>query len=166
MINACFERRPRYLLVDEIEHLKQSDQAALLSLMQSGVLVETKISKTRRIEFRCSVLAICNDTKRLKAPLLSRFAVINIPEYDKEQFVSVTKDVLKQHPLAQYIAEQVWLSVRKRHFDYIWIKGVERGKSESNWISHSPHNVYSQYILLDHHLRRVPKMWLPGSWNT
>lgn len=29
MINACFERRPRYLLVDEIEHLN-------LSLMQSG----------------------------------------------------------------------------------------------------------------------------------
>ena len=49
-------------------------------------------------------------------------------------------------------------NVRKRHFDYIWIKGVERRKSESNWISHLPHNVYSQYILLDHHLRRVPKM--------
>jgi Holliday junction DNA helicase RuvB len=113
MINACFERQPRYLLVDEIEHLRQSDQAALLSLMQSGVLVETKVSKTRRIEFRCSVIATCNDTKRLKAPLLSRFAIINIPEYDKEQFVSVTKDVLKQHPLAQYVAEQVWLSSDK-----------------------------------------------------
>jgi len=35
-------------------------------------------------------MATCNDTKRLKAPFLSRFAVINLPEYDKEQFVSVT----------------------------------------------------------------------------
>jgi MoxR-like ATPase len=36
MINACFERKPRFLLVDEIEDIKSSDQAALLSLMQSG----------------------------------------------------------------------------------------------------------------------------------
>lgn len=49
MINVCFKRKPRYLLVDEIEDLKQSDQAALLSLMQSGILVESKISKTRRV---------------------------------------------------------------------------------------------------------------------
>ena len=35
MINMCFERKPRFLLVDEIEDLKQSDQAALLSLMQT-----------------------------------------------------------------------------------------------------------------------------------
>jgi holliday junction DNA helicase RuvB len=60
MINACFECKPRFLIVDEIEDLKQSDQAALLSLMQSGVLVETKVSKTRRVEFKCSVIATCN----------------------------------------------------------------------------------------------------------
>lgn len=100
MINACFEHRPRYLLVDEIEDLKQSDQAALLSLMQSGGLVETKVSRTRRIEFKCSVIATCNETKRLRAPLLSRFAIIKIPEYDKEQFISVTKDRLGDNPLA------------------------------------------------------------------
>jgi holliday junction DNA helicase RuvB len=110
MINACFERKPRFLLVDEIEDLKASDQAALLSLMQSGVLVETKISKTRRIEFKCSVITTCNKTTKLKAPLLSRFAVINVPDYDKDQFINVAKDRLGNNPLAQYIAEEVWNS--------------------------------------------------------
>ncbi len=49
MIKHCFENPPRYLLVDEIEDLRQSDQATLF--------VETKVSKTRRIEFTCSVFA-------------------------------------------------------------------------------------------------------------
>jgi holliday junction DNA helicase RuvB len=84
MINACFGRKPRFLLVDEIEDLRLSDQAALLSLMQSGVLVETKISKTRRVEIKCIVIATCNSTQKLRKPLLSRFAIINVPDYTKE----------------------------------------------------------------------------------
>ena len=110
MINACFERKPRFLLVDEIEDIKSSDQAALLSLMQSGVLVETKVSKTRRVEFKCTIIATCNSTQKLRKPLLSRFAVINVPEYDKDQFINVAKDRLGNNPLAQYIAEEVWNS--------------------------------------------------------
>jgi Holliday junction DNA helicase RuvB len=113
MVQYCFEHQPRYLLVDEIETLKQSDQAALLSLMQSGVLIETKVKSTRSIRFKCSVFATSNDTKRLRAPLLSRFAVINIPEYDKEQFISFTKDRLGDNPLAEYIAEQVWVTSKQ-----------------------------------------------------
>ena len=53
MINQCFETQPRYLLIDEIEDLRESDQATLLSLLQDGVLVETKVSKTRRMLCFC-----------------------------------------------------------------------------------------------------------------
>jgi len=66
MINHCFENPPRFLLIDEIEDMKQSDQATLLSLLQDGCLVETKVSKIRRLDFTCSVIATCNDTKKLK----------------------------------------------------------------------------------------------------
>ena len=58
MINHCFENPPRFLLIDEIEDMKQSDQATLLSLLQDGCLVETKVSKTRRLDFMC--LCICD----------------------------------------------------------------------------------------------------------
>ena len=75
MINQCFEILPHFLLIDEIEDLRQSDQASLLSLMQDGVLTETKVSKTRRIELKCSVFSTCNQLKRLRQPLLSRFMV-------------------------------------------------------------------------------------------
>jgi replication-associated recombination protein RarA len=114
MINHCFENPPRFLLIDEIEDMKQSDQATLLSLLQDGCLVETKVSKTRRLDFTCSVFATCNDTKKLKERLLSRFAIIELKAYDSlEEFMQVTMDVLKKHPLTEFIAEQVYESSAK-----------------------------------------------------
>lgn len=111
MINHCFENPPRFLLIDEIEDMKQSDQATLLSLLQDGCLVETKVSKTRRIDFTCSVIATCNETKKLKERMLSRFAVIELKAYETlEEFKKVTVDVLKDNPLAEYIAEQLYQS--------------------------------------------------------
>jgi MoxR-like ATPase len=59
----------RFLLIDEIEDLRQYDQATLLSLLQDRCLVETKVSKTRRLDITCSVFVTCNDTKKLKGRL-------------------------------------------------------------------------------------------------
>jgi len=114
MIGYCFEHAPRLLLIDEIEDLKQDAQSTLLSLLQDGCLVETKVSKTRRLDFTCSVIATCNNTKKLKERLLSRFAVIELKAYQSfEEFRQVTLDVLKNHPLAEYIAETVYSSSDK-----------------------------------------------------
>lgn len=111
MVNACFENPPRFLLIDEIEDMRESDQATLLSLLQDGCLVETKVKKTRRLDFTCSVFATCNNTAKLKDRLLSRFAIIEMKPYESfEEFKNITVDVLKKHPLAEYIAEQVYQS--------------------------------------------------------
>ena len=106
MINECF--RTRFLLIDEIEDMRQSDQATLLSLLQDGILVETKVSKTRKIEFKCSVVATCNSTKKVRKPLLSRFAVIELKAYSREEFIQAAVQRLGRNPLALYIAEQVY----------------------------------------------------------
>jgi hypothetical protein len=98
MINQCFEIQPRFLLIDEIEDLRQSDQASLLSLMQDGVLTETKVSKTRRIEFKCSVFATCNQLKRLRQPLLSPFMVIRRAALQGYKSVTPRIYILKASP--------------------------------------------------------------------
>ncbi|MDQ5860154.1 MAG: ATP-binding protein, partial [Thermoproteota archaeon] len=41
MLDYLFDKRPRYLIVDEIEHMPMKDQTALLSLMETGILAET-----------------------------------------------------------------------------------------------------------------------------
>ncbi|MFZ0510636.1 MAG: AAA family ATPase [Candidatus Nitrosopolaris sp.] len=130
MVLRCFENPPRFLLIDEIEDLRQSDQSALLSLLEDGCLVETKVSKTRRIDFKCTVLATCNNTAKLKERLLSRFAVIEMKAYDEDQFKAVTLEVLHNHPLAEYIAEQVWQTKNPNIRDCVRIAALARSEQD------------------------------------
>jgi hypothetical protein len=89
--------------------------------------VETKISRTRRLDFTCSVIATCNSVKKLKEPLLSRFAVIELKGYDNfEEFKQVTLDVLKNHPLAEYSAETVYSSDKPNIRDCVRIASSDR----------------------------------------
>jgi MoxR-like ATPase len=109
--NHMFQSPPRFLLMDEIEDMKLADQATLLTLLQDGCLIETKVSKTRRIDFTVSVIATCNSIKKLRGPLLSRFAVIELKGYQTlEEFKKIAMDVLKGNDLAEYISEQVYNS--------------------------------------------------------
>jgi Holliday junction DNA helicase RuvB len=57
MLDYLFEKRPRFLLIDEIEHMPAKDQAVLLGLMQSQVISETKYKKTRQTQLKCCVFA-------------------------------------------------------------------------------------------------------------
>jgi transcriptional regulator with AAA-type ATPase domain len=47
IIDALFDLRPKYLLVDDIEHLKPEYQTMLLSLTETGLLTQTMHKKVR-----------------------------------------------------------------------------------------------------------------------
>jgi len=47
MIDVLFEMQPKYLLIDEIEHLKPEYQTMLLSLMETGIVIQTIHKKLR-----------------------------------------------------------------------------------------------------------------------
>jgi MoxR-like ATPase len=102
------KRRPKFLSIDELEKMNKIDQAALLLLMETGIISETKIIKTREMELTswvfatansCEkiiepllleltswVFATANSCEKIIEPLLSRFVVLDIPEYTFEQF--------------------------------------------------------------------------------
>ena len=46
LVNQLFERRRKFLLIDELEKMSVTDQASLLHLMETGIISETKINKT------------------------------------------------------------------------------------------------------------------------
>src|SRR5436190_721807 len=48
IIDILFEMRPKYFLIDEIEHLKPEYQTTLLSLMETGILTQTMHKKVRQ----------------------------------------------------------------------------------------------------------------------
>ena len=68
----------------------------LLHLMETGIISETKINKTRQMELTSSVFATANSCKRIIQPLLSRFAILQMPEYTLEEFSEIAVTKLRQ----------------------------------------------------------------------
>jgi MoxR-like ATPase len=104
--------QPKYLLIDEIEHLKREYQTTLLSLMETGILTQTMHSKVRQIQLKTWVFATSNGTKKLSEPLVSRFRVMYLNEYEFSQFYEVAVKKLIAEGLnkeaADKIANSVW----------------------------------------------------------
>jgi len=111
IIDALFDLRSKYLLVDEIEHLKSEYQTMLLSLMETGILTQTMHRKVRQTNLKTWVFATSNGTKRLSAPLLSRFRVIYVNKYDFGQFYEISTKKLLDEGLSQYTADEITKSV-------------------------------------------------------
>src|SRR5688572_23539479 len=89
LVNQLFERRPKFLLIDELEKMSMKDQNALLHLMETGIISETKINKTREMELTSWVFATANSCEKIIKPLLSRFAILEMPEYTFEEFTEI-----------------------------------------------------------------------------
>ena len=71
-----------YLLLDEIEKMSRKDQNVLLNVIETGMLIETKVSKTRSKQMKnLRVFASTNNIDALSRPLRSRFMEFHLPEY-------------------------------------------------------------------------------------
>ena len=116
MIDHLFSSNTKYLLIDEIDKMKKIDQAAMLNVMETGILSETKLKgKTRHKKMKLWVYATSNDIKRLSSPLRSRFMELNLNEYSYEEFVEIARRLLgKRYGLATDISERIAYSVWNR----------------------------------------------------
>ncbi len=91
------DARPRILLVDEIDKLPARDLAPLLSLAESGRVVELLNRRRVEVDLDTVVFAAANSVKRIPVELLSRFQVLEFPEYTRDEFIEVCKRVLVRH---------------------------------------------------------------------
>jgi len=139
MLDYLFESRPRYLIVDEIEHMGIKDQTALLSLMETGILSETKFQKTRNTQLKTWVFATSNGTERMLTPLLSRFVTLHFKRYKFENFHEVASHMLVQEgvgsQLASKIANAVWSKMKSKDIrDCLKIGRLAKSEQDVNWI--------------------------------
>ncbi|MFL6475333.1 MAG: ATP-binding protein [Nitrososphaera sp.] len=140
MVDYLFEKRPRYLIVDEIEHMPMKDQTALLSLMETGILAETKFQKTRNTHLKTWVFGTSNSTERMLTPLLSRFVVLHFKQYSFGSFQEVTNHILVREGVAPditaLIADAVWTKLRSKDIrDCIKIGRLAKTKEDVEWIA-------------------------------
>ena len=86
--------------------------------METGIISEIKIKKTRRMELTSWVFATANSSKEIIEPLLSRFLILGVPEYDFEEFNEIAVTRLRKEDvdesLARVIASKVWNELDSR----------------------------------------------------
>ena len=139
MINYLFEKRPRYLIVDEIEHMPIKDQTALLSLMETGIVAETKFEKTRNTQLKTWVFATSNAIDKMLTPLLSRFMTLHFKKYKFNDFFDISVNILSHEgvpsEIACTVAHEVWYNLRSKDIrDCIKIGRLSKNKEDVNWI--------------------------------
>jgi len=113
LVSLLFERKPWYLLIDEIEKMPKETLEVLLGLMDPGIVKNVTYYGVEEIQLQTNVYAACNSFDNLAPELLSRFHFkIEVPQYSRDKFLLVSARVLTMlegvpKELALYIAEQV-----------------------------------------------------------
>ena len=73
LTDALFNYQPRILLLDEIDKIPMDATAVLLSVMETGDVLETKYKRHRGLKLDLNVFAAGNTDEDLPPELLSRF---------------------------------------------------------------------------------------------
>jgi MoxR-like ATPase len=98
------------IIIDEIDKMSMKDQEGLLTMMERGNFTSTKVRNTRTVKANIVIFATSNSTERLSKPLLSRFAVLEIPEYTYPEFEGISTRIVNKLPQTTVIqiASSVW----------------------------------------------------------
>jgi Holliday junction DNA helicase RuvB len=101
-------KRPRLLLIDELDKMSTIDTAALLSMMEGGRLVRAKKGRELELTHQIWVVATSNRLQSLSPELLSRFAIRRISAYSRADYVGVVKGVLvHREDVSPEVAEEI-----------------------------------------------------------
>lgn len=92
--DAVADRKPRWLLVDELDKMVAVDQSALLSIMERGRIVRAKVGRELDETINCWVIGTANRINKMPPELLSRFAVYQLGIYTPSEYQEVVKSVL------------------------------------------------------------------------
>src|ERR671933_490089 len=98
------------VVIDEIYKMPIKDQEGLLTMMERGNFTSTKVRNTKTVKANMVVFATSNGTERLSKPLLSRFTVLEIPEYTYPEFEGISTRIVNKLPRSTVIqiASSVW----------------------------------------------------------
>jgi len=135
LTDAFFNYEPRLLLLDEIDKIPMDATAVLLSVMESGDVLEAKYKRHRSLKLELNVFAAGNSDKAIPPELLSRFDTkLYFAPYSFEDFVSVCRGYLSRYEhvsedIAEYIGVQTWQHLDK---DVRTARGIARRLRESS----------------------------------
>src|SRR5918996_1773890 len=141
LVDKLFNSTINYLLLDEIEKMSKKDQNVLLNVLETGMLIETKVSKTRRKQMKnLKVFATTNNVDALSPPLRSRFMELHLPEYTFDQFCEIARRLLSKrlghsNQVADEISAAVWNEMNSKDIrDVLSITKLVRSIDDVSWL--------------------------------
>jgi replication-associated recombination protein RarA len=140
MAEHLFSNNTKYLLIDEIDKMKKNDQATLLNVMETGILSETKLGKTRQKKMKLWIFATSNNIEGLSGPLRSRFMELHLEEYTYEDFIEIVRRLLKKRydldaNISEKIAYAVWNRMKSKDVrDAINIARLTKSSADVDWL--------------------------------
>jgi replication-associated recombination protein RarA len=140
LVDKLFNSDIRYLFLDEVEKMAKKDQNVLLNVIETGMLVETKVSKTRSKQMKnLKVFATTNNIDALSRPLRSRFMEFHLPEYTFDQFCEIARRLLTKRlghssQVADEIAAAVWNEMHSKDVrDILSIAKLVHSVDDVSW---------------------------------
>jgi Holliday junction DNA helicase RuvB len=141
IMDHLFSNNTKYLLIDEIDKMKKIDQSALLNVMETGILSETKLKgKTRQKSMKLWIFATSNDVENLSEPLRSRFMELHLNEYTLEEFINIVCRLLEKKfhtspQLSYMIGDAVWNQMKSKDVrDAVKIARLAKSPSDIEWL--------------------------------
>ena len=141
LIDRLFNNNIQYLLLDELEKMSKKDQNVLLNILETGMLIETKISKTRSKKLsNLKVFATTNNVDALSSPMRSRFMEFHLPEYNYEQFCEIARKLLERrlghsNRVADEIATAVWNEMNSKDIrDVLALAKLVHNIEDVSWL--------------------------------
>jgi holliday junction DNA helicase RuvB len=127
--DLMFNKRPTYLLIDELDKITDYENiSALLSLMETGILSETKYKRRRVQEFKVWVFGSCNYENRIPPEILSRFGAYKLyfRAYTPDEYVQVAQRVLT---MREGVKPDVALYIAKKSSQFLNTRDVRVARS-------------------------------------
>ena len=148
LVDRLFTNDIQYLLLDELEKMSKKDQNVLLNVIETGMLIETKVSKTRSKQMKnLKVFATTNNVDALSRPLRSRFMEFHLPEYKFDQFCEIARRLLgnrfgHSNQVADAIAIAVWNEMHSKDIrNVLAISKLVHSIEDVSWLV----QVYKKY---------------------
>jgi hypothetical protein len=95
------------VLIDELDKADPGDYAALYELMESGQVPRLQHGKTEVLRWRGRVFAAANETDRIPQALLSRFRIVRLEPYTREQLATINRVVAQREGVSAKRADEI-----------------------------------------------------------
>ena len=105
---SYLDLEPKLILIDQLDNLKYPDVYRLLiDICEYGIATKTSYNEKIVKTIKTKIIATANSVKRIPQALLSRLLIIQFKKYSEEEFINISKQLLKDYNLSEDVKDYI-----------------------------------------------------------